>query len=275
MKKPSRPVQHRRPPLAGFTLVELMVAVTIGLVVVLGFAVTFVNMKVTFNTQDKMAQLQDNERLAMSILTSSLQEAGYYDNCADPTTTPITPPSCKKSQRILGLSAFASSPGGGATTGSQIIMGTFGGASTPETLTTIYTSTPGDGVMSCQGTTIASAVTTHPVEFRNTFYVDSTTNTLGCKVGAYDVSTSSPVTMSSYPLAYAPLVSNVTGMSVKYAVDTTNSGGPTQYQTASAVADWSTVKGAQVTLTFVNPNSSLGGASSIQWVQNINLMNNK
>jgi prepilin-type N-terminal cleavage/methylation domain-containing protein len=36
---------------AGFTIVEMMVAVTISLFVIMAFAATFVNMKTTFNSQ--------------------------------------------------------------------------------------------------------------------------------------------------------------------------------------------------------------------------------
>jgi type IV pilus assembly protein PilW len=262
-------------PAAGFTLVELMVAMTVGLVIVLGFAVTFVNMKVTFNTQDKLSQLQDNERIALSMLTSSLQQAGYYSNCADPTTVPITPPSCSKGSQIIATPSTGT-PANGATAAAQSVMGTAaGGASTPETLSTMYGAVPGDGTLTCQGTTIASSVTKH-VTIRNTFYVFN--NALGCTVDAYDV-TATATEITGYPLAFAPLVSNVVSMSVMYAMASSPTGAVIQYQGASSIpaANWVNAKGAQITLSFINPNASLGGASSgpITWVQNVNLMNNK
>ena len=65
---------------AGFTLVEMLVAITIGLVVVFGMTATFVNLKNTFKSQDSLGQLQDNERLALTFLTTAVNEAGYYPN---------------------------------------------------------------------------------------------------------------------------------------------------------------------------------------------------
>ena len=48
--------------------------------VALGFTVSFVNLKATWGTQDKLAQLQDNERMAMSLIATVVQSAGYYPN---------------------------------------------------------------------------------------------------------------------------------------------------------------------------------------------------
>ena len=79
MNAPHAPRRSRRRA-AGFTVVEILVALTVGLVMVGGFAAMFVNMKTTFRAQDTLSQLQDNERLALIILTDAVQQAGYFPN---------------------------------------------------------------------------------------------------------------------------------------------------------------------------------------------------
>ncbi|MDP9124503.1 MAG: prepilin-type N-terminal cleavage/methylation domain-containing protein, partial [Pseudomonadota bacterium] len=120
----------------GFTLVEMMVAVSIGLVIALGFSVSFVNLKATWGTQDKLAQLQDNERLAMSFLTASVQEAGYYP---DPTGDSPLP-------------AYANTTYGDLAA-KQAIMGQAATSTASATLSTAYATADGDGVLTCQGGT--------------------------------------------------------------------------------------------------------------------------
>lgn len=62
---------------AGFSMVELMVAVTIGLILLAGVSSILVSTKKTYTTQDSNARLQENARIAMLILTRELRNAGY------------------------------------------------------------------------------------------------------------------------------------------------------------------------------------------------------
>lgn len=72
-------------PFAGFTLVELMVALTIGLIILAAVSSLFVSSKATYTAQDNMARLQENARFAMHFLTKDLRLAGYY-GCVDEIT---------------------------------------------------------------------------------------------------------------------------------------------------------------------------------------------
>lgn len=67
----------------GFSLVELMVALTIGLIILGAVSALFVNSKKTYTTQDSMARLQENARFAMQFLTKDLRLAGYYGCISD------------------------------------------------------------------------------------------------------------------------------------------------------------------------------------------------
>lgn len=252
----------------GFTIVEMMVAMAISLIVVFGFAAIFVNMKVTFNSQNALLQLQDNERLAMTILTASVGEAGFFPNGANLSAVPPVP------VQYLDRSTFLPStpaPGvpGGTLPAATYLFGTPGDAGAippvPETLSTAYRSAPGDGLLSCQGgknTTLATGT------FRNIFYVDAATSTLMCVVMWNNSATDVPAS------AAVPLISGVTSMKLKYGVDSGSTGTIDRYKDVGSMsaADWHNVKNVNVSLTFINPNDA---NLPVVWSQTINVMNNK
>lgn len=77
MKKP-----HIAGTQNGFSMVELMVAMLIGLFILAAVSAVLVNSKKNYTTQDSNARLQENARFAMQFLTRDLRMAGYY-GCAD------------------------------------------------------------------------------------------------------------------------------------------------------------------------------------------------
>ena len=62
----------------GVGLVELMVAVAIGLVLMLGAVSVFINSRTTYSTNEAVARMQENARYALDELTWDLQLAGYW-----------------------------------------------------------------------------------------------------------------------------------------------------------------------------------------------------
>lgn len=66
----------------GFSLVELMVAMTIGLIILAAVSTLFVSSKQTYTTQDRLARLQENARFAMQFIIKDLRLTGYY-GCVD------------------------------------------------------------------------------------------------------------------------------------------------------------------------------------------------
>jgi len=259
---------------AGFTIIEMMVAMAISLVVMLGFTAMFVNMKVTFNSQNGLTLLQDNERLASLILNSSLDEAGYFPTGANPAATPKVPPTTVDRSGITTTTPTTAPAYGGTMTSPQYIFGSPANSTTtpptPETISTAYLSAPNDGLLTCQGGSNTGASN---VSIRNIFYVDPTTSTLGCVVLANGSSATAPGNV------FQPLISNVQSMSVLYGVDTNGDNNIDSYLAAKDMTNlyWGRVKSVQITLNFVNPNATLGGtgAAAVPWTQTINLMNNK
>lgn len=247
-------LSSRRARQAGFTLVEMMVALAISMVVLLGFSVMFVNIKRTFISQDQSSQLQDNERLAMTVLTAASQEAGYYP----------TPATLDASQIV----ASSLSPYGDMIAG-QAITGAVASGTTSDSLSLAFAASANDGLITCQGHTVVAAditaagATLVAVGVRNIFYVDKTAKTLNCVVMVNGSTTATGAGTTQ------PLITNVQDMSLLYGVDG-GGGSVAGYWPASGVSNWSAVKSVRVTLTFVNPNDS---ANPIPWVQTINVLN--
>jgi type IV pilus assembly protein PilW len=65
----------------GFSLVELMVAVVIGLLVLAAISTVMVSSKKNYTVQDSLARLQENARFAVDFITRDLRMSGYF-GCA-------------------------------------------------------------------------------------------------------------------------------------------------------------------------------------------------
>lgn len=70
------------PRAAGFSLVELMLALGLGLVVVTGIVQLFVGNSQTYNILNGQARMQENARFALEFISRAARQAGYF-GCAD------------------------------------------------------------------------------------------------------------------------------------------------------------------------------------------------
>jgi len=80
-----------RPPrrLAGLSLVELMIAITLGLMIMAGLATIFANSSRTRAELEKNSRQIENGRFAMELLSSDLRLAGFYGEL---DTRAVAPP---------------------------------------------------------------------------------------------------------------------------------------------------------------------------------------
>src|SRR5438876_3198357 len=73
---------HRSPSVpgraAGLTLVELLVAMTIGLVLIAGATQVYVDSHAAYAVNETTARLQENARYAMSVLEPDIRMSGYW-----------------------------------------------------------------------------------------------------------------------------------------------------------------------------------------------------
>lgn len=85
----------------GFTLVELLIAMAVGLVVLGAVISIFTVQSKELNRQDQIAEMQQNARMAMDVMSRELMMAGYgpssLTRCSGTTTAATTP--------CLGISA--------------------------------------------------------------------------------------------------------------------------------------------------------------------------
>jgi type IV pilus assembly protein PilW len=229
----------------GFSLIELMVAIAIAVFLLGGLVTVLQNVRKTSQMQTDLAQLQDGERLAMTLMAGVVESAGYFPN-------------------PLLNSAVGTMPNGAgsafATPGTPVILGTSTGTPQGDTLTVRYAAGLNDDVYNCLGVTNTAV---GPFDsWENTFSVQ--VNAQGVSQLVCSVWTAS--TQATTPAAGpAALVNGVKSMAVTYGVQT-NGGGTGSctdtYMSAAqvtAAAAWANVCSAVVTLTFLDPTSSTGG----------------
>jgi type IV pilus assembly protein PilW len=217
----------------GFTLVELMIAILIGLFLTGGLLTLTSAMKRTSGVQGDLSQLHDTERLSFSLLADVLQSSGFFTFPSPPAGT-------------TAATVFPSGTIGNIVwTAGQTISGTDGGSASAQTDTVSvrYSSAGGDGVLNCIGATVATAAS-----WVATFQVDGLGN-LQCLL-----TTNGTIAATAIPIA-----SGVQYMQVLYGVQS-NTAAATfsvdSYLTATQVAAggyWPNVISVQVTLWFVNP----------------------
>lgn len=66
------------------SLVELMVAMTIGLLILAAIFSVYLSSRDSFRTSDLVARMQENARIALQIVAEDLQATGYLGNTANP-----------------------------------------------------------------------------------------------------------------------------------------------------------------------------------------------
>src|ERR1700730_1410144 len=121
----------------GFTLVELMVTVAIALFLLGGLLTILQNVRSAYNNQQSLSQLQDQQRIAMTVITDVIQAGGYFP---DP----------------VAWTATSSLPAAGAYQQGQAFTGTHA-AGVPDTIGVRYRTTMNDPVggpmILCDGST--------------------------------------------------------------------------------------------------------------------------
>lgn len=80
-----RAVQYRtKLAQTGLSIVELMVAMALGLLIIGGILYTFISSRPVFTANDAVARIQEDGRIAMERLTREVRQAGYT-GCANST----------------------------------------------------------------------------------------------------------------------------------------------------------------------------------------------
>lgn len=237
-----------RPRQQGIGLIELMVSMVIALFLLSGLFTLFYSTRQTFSAQYHLAQLQDNEQLAMTLITSVTQSAGYFPVATPPTGNDIA---------TLALPVNSAT---GFTRAGQSVYGV------GNTISIRYLTASGDGVTNCQGASNTSGTN---LLYVNVFSVDATTKTLRCQVV-------NGLTGASIVSAQT-LVDGIKSLQVLYGIG--SAGSVTQYVPATAVSNWNNVLTLRITLTFYNPlvrpnsNPTSSQQATLPFTRTIAIMN--
>jgi type IV pilus assembly protein PilW len=224
------PIQSANKRSRGFTMIELMVAITVALFLVAGTLTMVQSTRNAFGNQNLLAQLQDNQRLAMTFIAEVVETAGYFPDPQNNTN-----------------SVF---PAVGAFAVGQAMSGTTVAAS--DQITIRYAAKLNDNVFNCKGltnTTLALDV------FVDTFWVDTTVPgnpVLTCTVSS-----------TANPIVNMPLVNGVQKLTIVYGVKRspadTGSCADTYLKTSEMLApDWGAVCSINLTVFFTNPITPAG-----------------
>lgn len=204
----------------GFGLIEMMVALVIGLVLLLGISGILISMTRTSDLRQKMADGQGAQRMAMVLLGNGLRYAGAF-----PYTTASTP-----------ATVFAASGGFGV---GQSILGTGAYANADTVSLRFVASATQSASQGCSAQLVAGNSYTNVFSVTGGYLTCNETNT------------------TAGTTEQVKLIAGLTGMNVLYGVDATGGGFVTQYLTANEVSSptnlWDNVKTVKVTLIFSNP----------------------
>jgi len=220
----------------GFTLIELMVAITLGIFLVGGLLMMVQSTRSAFGNQQLLAQLQDNERLVMTFMAEVVESTGYFPNPALYSSTNV----------FLAPSGVFATPG-------QAVFGTYNAVAPGDTVTIRYAAGLNDNVFNCRGLT-NTAVGPYDV-FVNKFWVDNTNPNnpvLTCTVSSTVIAPTN-----------VPLVNGVQSLSIQYGVkrsiaDTGSCADTYLLANQMLVSDWPNVCSINVTISFTNPLNPAG-----------------
>ena len=121
----------------GMSLVELLIALAIGLFLVAVISILFVNSKMIYLAQDANSRLQENSRYAMEVLSQQIRSAGYTDI---------------QFTQLTAANLFAKPPAFSFT--GAPIAGSNGTSDAPDEITFSY-----DGTTDCLGNKVTSPIT--------------------------------------------------------------------------------------------------------------------
>lgn len=239
--KPER-THARRASERGYSLVEVMVAITLSVFLLLGLFTILRQTRNANSATTGLSQLQDDERIAMTIMTDTIEAAGYVPEANG-----------SGQSQFVADAVFA-------TQGQIIVAGT-AGASVGERLTMRYVLGLNDLTLKCDGTANSGAEQVYKEIFQ------ITTNAAGVN---------QLVCIPSNGSAAVPLVNNVANLTFQFAVNRTaassttasNAVGPNTLSSATGYGcpadtwmttanmltnDWANVCAVKIDIVFVNP----------------------
>lgn len=212
-------------PQHGLTLVELMIALGLGLLLVAGVGAVYLGSNQTYRTAQASARIQESGRYALDVIGRSLRQAGFK----------IVP-----SNPAAALPTFSGTP----------VKGVNGTCPSGDIVTVQYDGVVGE--QDCQAEDItAGQIVQH------TFFIRDAA--LRCDAVR---NTTAPTPPTACPAADAgeQLLENVEDLQVLYGIDTTSDASADRY--TATPADWTQVVTARVCVLVRSDSDGIAPANS-------------
>ncbi len=235
----------------GFTLIELMIAMLIGVFLMSGVIQIFLSAKQAYRLQENLSRLQENGRLAINLIAKDIRMAGYSPYECLPRPTPIIlPPAFDKvnnTNNLCGTGTLENANNWCASTNRACVA-----SATYNTTNNTRT----DVIRSCQWLTTPAPCYTTPSEISYFIRVDDSNSNI-------------PALWRYNGASSQERVEGVERMQVLYGVDTDTVPDyvPNYYADAGTVAvnaaatplvnDWTKIVSVRVTLLLVTMDNNL------------------
>lgn len=248
---------------AGVSLIELLIGIAISIFLLAGLVTIFSSTNQSFKVQNDLAKFQDTQRMAMNILSSVIQGAGYFPNPNTQTAATALPVDTNYGFATAGQSIVGTNPGGNL-----------------DTVTVRYVAAglvPAMAAIPASGSAPSSPAV--PLSFDFLMDCNGRSNTTSSQlyiINKFKVNADKQLTCSVNGGADLALTEGISGLAVLYGVDPDSNGSINQYISSSSMtsAMWPTVISAKVTVIFINPLAGqVGQPAEISFTRVISLMN--
>ena len=226
----------------GFTLVELLVAMTLGLLIALVVTQAYVSSTSVQRAQSDMVRLQESARFAFDMLSHGLRKAGYKNAMAPGTgfCDPSPPARLLGRNDATGLNPASTDLSGTTVTilnSSDIVRIRYYGEGLA-----ISPFTADGSILDCLGNAVAANVLVE-----DTFFVaaDTTNNnepTLFC------------YTSNATASGSVPIIPGIESLQVLYGEDTTGVGTITKYVPAGLVSNMNNIRSLMLSVVVRTPS---------------------
>ena len=208
----------------GFTLVELLVAVTIGLLLTVLISQVFVSSKRAYATTDDLSRMQENMRYTHDLLGRTIRMASYM---SAPSSVAVS---------YDGMIGQFDAPTSAAVDGAD------GGGTAPDTLTLRYQGTDDGATYDCLGNTVPAGIVA------SSHFTVETVNGQRAFVCRNTLNGSGPPTV---------LVTDVDNMQVLYGEEAGSTWNADRYIRRDQVVDINRIISVRVALLFRTANERM------------------
>nr|WP_298144338.1 PilW family protein [uncultured Pseudomonas sp.] len=272
-------IQHRRN--RGFSLVELMVSMTLGLIILLAISELFVNNSRTRSEIERTSRQIENGRYAIQLLTDELSNAGFFGETGAQDFPAALPPACASSETditdAMGVPVFgqnnlasASAPNclsnykdgndyvalrrASSCEAGSANCDDFSDGAYHVQVSACQTDSPGEVTLGTDEADMTATTRTcvdgAPVYrlLSRIYYINSTDTLMRAELG--DPDDTSPYTITS-------LVDGIEHLHFEYGIDSSGDGVPDSYASAPSTANWKDVVAVRVWLLARNLDETL------------------